>query len=65
MANTYRFYRREHGAPAAIVYRAINLIGSGRRYLAARIRGDKEMARYWRSYIGANLAAAREQRQKS
>jgi len=62
MANTYRFYRREHGAPSAIAYRALNLIGSGRRYLAARLKGDKEMARYWRGYIGANLATARERR---
>src|SRR5262249_18511590 len=59
IAKTYRFYRRGHGASAAIAYRTINLIGSGRRYLAARIKGDREMARYWRGYLGANLPRSR------
>lgn len=62
MANTYRFYRREHGTPAALAYRAVNLIGSGRRYVAALLKGDKELARYWRGYVRANLATARERR---
>ena len=62
LANTYRFYRREHGTAAAIAYRAVNLIGSGRRYIAARIKGDKETAGYWRGYLRANLPTTREQR---
>src|SRR5205807_3968431 len=35
MRNTYRFYRREHGAMDTSLYRALNVAGSGMRYLGA------------------------------
>lgn len=55
MANTYRFFRREHGPVSTLAYRSLNLAGCGWRYAAARLKGDREMARYWRMNAAANL----------
>jgi GT2 family glycosyltransferase len=60
MANSYRFYAREHGQLAALAYRGLNLAGSGIHYVAARRAGDRDLAHYWRHQIAANLARAKE-----
>jgi GT2 family glycosyltransferase len=46
--NTYRFYRREHGAASLRAYRSLNLAGSARQWAGARLRGDEEAMKYWR-----------------
>jgi GT2 family glycosyltransferase len=56
MVNTYRFYRREHGALSTAVYRSLNVIGCGWRYVLARARGDGQQTQYWRTMLRANLA---------
>ena len=58
MANTYRFYRREHGAVGAAAYRALNLIGASMRYAAAVFGGHAGRARYWRGHLRAQLSRA-------
>jgi GT2 family glycosyltransferase len=59
MANTYDFYRREHGALPAMMYRALNIAGSGLRYASARRAHDEDSAHFWRTQLKANLARAR------
>ncbi|MFA5785665.1 MAG: glycosyltransferase family 2 protein [Actinomycetota bacterium] len=58
MRNTYRFYRREHGALETLAYRSLNLLAGGVRYAAARVGRDASLARYWRTQIAANLTRA-------
>ncbi len=55
LLNTNRFYRREHGTPAVIAYRALNLIGASLRYLSARRRRDAQGIRFWRANMRAHL----------
>ena len=64
MANTYRFYRREHGVVAAVAYRGLNLAGSSIRYLAARRAGDSDLAHYWRIQMAANVAPSGDRRSR-
>lgn len=54
MGNTYRFYRREHGAVPALLYRAVNIMAAGSRYLGARRTGDRALAEYWRTQVKAH-----------
>jgi GT2 family glycosyltransferase len=60
LANTYRFFRREHGPASAAAYRAINLAGVSLRYLQARAARDRAKAGYWRSVLDAHRAAIRD-----
>jgi GT2 family glycosyltransferase len=55
MANTYRFYAQEHGFVAMNVYRAINVAGVLRHFVAARVAGDEAAATYWRPQVGAYM----------
>jgi GT2 family glycosyltransferase len=55
MTNTYRFYAREHGRLAMNVFRAVNVAGVVRHYVAARVAGNEGAARYWRSTLGAYM----------
>ncbi len=59
LANTYRFYAREHGAAAAGAYRAFSGLGVSLRYLAARVRGDRGKTSYWRAQRAAHRGASR------
>ena len=59
MRNTYAFYRREHGALSTLAYRSLNIAGCGWRYVAARLKGDGDLARYWKMNVAANLPARR------
>lgn len=59
MENTYAFYRSEHGAIAASAYRALNILGSGRRYLAAKRAKDPGSVAYWKRELGAHLPRKR------
>jgi len=59
MRNTYRFYRRAHGAIATAAYRAANLIGSSRLLASHLIRRDHRQARYWAIQVRANLTSSR------
>ena len=59
MTNTYRFYRSEHGAASAAVYRALNIMGSARGYLRAKRAGTEGEVAYWRRELGAHLPARR------
>jgi hypothetical protein len=56
MRNTYRFYREAHGPAATFVYRSLNFLGAGRRWLADRIRGRRGRAAYWAIEARAHLA---------
>jgi GT2 family glycosyltransferase len=56
LANTYRFYRGEHGVAATTAYRALNLLGALRMYGLARATGKRDVAAYWRSQLGVHLA---------
>jgi GT2 family glycosyltransferase len=60
LANTYRFFRDEHGPVSAAAYRALNLAGVSLRYLRARAARDPAKAGYWRSVLDAHRAAIRE-----
>jgi GT2 family glycosyltransferase len=53
--NSYRFYRREHGAAATALYRAINIGGCSRLDAIARLRGDKGARAEWASHLRALL----------
>jgi hypothetical protein len=55
MQNTYRFYRREHGALATAAYRALDVAGAGARYLGARLRRDADAVVYWRLQLKAHV----------
>jgi len=59
MANTYRFYRTEHGPASAAAYRTLNLVGAGLRYASARLARDPGRAEYWRGHLRAHLSPAR------
>jgi N-acetylglucosaminyl-diphospho-decaprenol L-rhamnosyltransferase len=62
MRNTYRFYRREHGAVSTAAYRALNLAGSGVRYAIARAKRDASSAAFWRMQVKANLESSNDAR---
>ena len=64
MTNTYRFYRREHGALAALAYRGLNLAGSSLRYVGARGARDADLAHYWRIQVAANLPRSSARRHR-
>lgn len=53
--NTYRFYRRTHGAASTAAYRALNVAGCSRLYLAACARRDAEARAHWASHLRAHL----------
>jgi GT2 family glycosyltransferase len=53
MANTYRFYRDEHGRMATALLRSLNVAGALRNYARARLTGDEAAARYWRGVLPA------------
>jgi GT2 family glycosyltransferase len=55
MANTYRFYRDEHGPVATTLYRALNVAGAVRSYAVAVATRDPERARHWRHAVPAYL----------
>lgn len=55
--NAYRFYRREHGLPAATAWVAVNLLGTSLRYLGARLARNQHAADRWRIELGAYLRA--------
>jgi hypothetical protein len=59
MRNTYRFYRSQHGALATAAYRAMNVLGSGRRYAGSRIRRRPGEAGFWAEQLRANLVSTR------
>jgi GT2 family glycosyltransferase len=55
IANSYRFYRRHHGALGTAAYRGANAFGAAwatGRALAAR---DRPRAAFWRAQIGLHL----------
>ena len=55
MANTYRFYREQHGAAATAAYRALNVVGAARNYAVALAARDEARARHWRHAVPAYL----------
>ena len=55
MANTYRFYAREHGWLAMNLFRAINVAGAFRHFVTARAAGDSGAAAYWRLALPAYM----------
>jgi GT2 family glycosyltransferase len=60
LANTYRFFRREHGPASAAAYRALNLAGVTLRYVQARAARDPRKAGYWKSVLEAHRTAIRD-----
>jgi GT2 family glycosyltransferase len=60
MANTYAFYRREHGIIPAALYRALNVMGTAMHYAGARRAHDEDAAQFWRIQLKAHLARARD-----
>jgi GT2 family glycosyltransferase len=59
MRNTYRFYRSAHGWLPTAAYRAFNLIGAGRHYLASRARRRPSSAAFWAEHVRASLVSTR------
>jgi len=59
MRNTYRFFRREHGAVASGGYRALNVAGSALGYARARLARDAGTAAYWRRELAAHIPRRR------
>ena len=55
LLNTYRFYRRHHGAVATAAYRALNLAGSLRNYGIARLRRNHQLASFWRDHLRVHV----------
>jgi hypothetical protein len=64
MANTYRFYRREHGAISSALYRGMNVAGAALGYARARRTHDEDLEHFWRIQLKAHLARARDVEQK-
>ena len=58
LANTYRFFAREHGVLPTLAYRAGNLVGSARLYVKAKSGGDNDGARVWKDHVVAALTPA-------
>jgi N-acetylglucosaminyl-diphospho-decaprenol L-rhamnosyltransferase len=56
MANTFRFFRREHGRVAAAAYRGLTVAGSALRYLSARRAHDGPGSAHWRGILAASMA---------
>ena len=59
LRNTYRFYRRERGVVAVVLYRALNLLGTLRGYLGERLRGRKDEAHWWAAQLPVHLLPVR------
>jgi GT2 family glycosyltransferase len=59
LANTYRFYRRHHGAAATATYRGANALGAAVAAGRALARRDVGQARFWRRQIPLHLTAGR------
>jgi GT2 family glycosyltransferase len=55
LANSYRFYRREHGAVATAAYQLLNAAGTARGWAAARARRDDDVARWWASQLRVHV----------
>jgi hypothetical protein len=55
MANTYRFYRAEHGPIATALFKGLNVSGVARNYARARLARDGDRAAYWRGMVAAYL----------
>jgi len=55
LLNTYRFYRRHHGALATAAYRSLNLAGSLRNYGIARMRKNHPLAAFWRDQLRVHV----------
>jgi GT2 family glycosyltransferase len=64
MANTYRFYRREHGAISCALYRGVNVAGAALGYARARRTHDENLEHFWGVQLKAHLARARDVDQK-
>ena len=59
LRNTYRFYRREHGAASTALYRAINVAGSARLWARSVLGRNARRAEVWREQLRAHLSAGR------
>ena len=59
LANSYRFYRRHHGALATSAYRGANALGAALTAGRALAHGDVGRARFWRRQIALHFTAGR------
>jgi len=53
--NSYRFYRRSHGAASTLGYRALSIAGCGRLYVLARLHGDASGRAQWADHLRAHV----------
>ena len=60
IANTYRYYRRDHGALSTGAYRAANAFGAVIAASRNAVQGDPERARFWRRQVRLHLRAGRD-----
>jgi len=59
VANTYRFYRRHHGAAGTAAYRSANAIGAGVAAVRAVARRDRDTAQHWVSTVPLHFRRTR------
>ena len=59
LANSYRFYRRHHGATSTAVYRTSNAFGAVVASGRALARRDRGRARFWRRQVPLHFTAGR------
>jgi N-acetylglucosaminyl-diphospho-decaprenol L-rhamnosyltransferase len=55
IANTYRFYRSEHGAASTAAYHVLNAAGAARAVTGSLLKRDRDRARYWQHHLRAHL----------
>lgn len=51
LRNAYVFYRDTHSRSSTATYRLLNLVGCGRLYTLARLRGRRAEASYWAQHV--------------
>jgi N-acetylglucosaminyl-diphospho-decaprenol L-rhamnosyltransferase len=59
LRNTNRFYRRAHGLPAAIAYRAVNAAACCRLAVLAGLRGQRSRSSFWLAQAWVHLTPDR------
>jgi GT2 family glycosyltransferase len=62
LRNSNDFFRRAHGAPAALGYRALSAVACARQALRQLARGDRAMAAFWSTQARTHLTPSRSAR---
>ena len=60
IGNSYRYYRRHHGALSTSAYRGANAFGAATAAARNAFRGDRDRARFWWRQVPLHLKSGRE-----